>query len=179
MGRNDAVLVLVDIQERLASVMGERQKVTTNCLHLIEAARLLEIPIVVTEQYPKGLGPTVEEIKETLPEGTYMVEKLAFGCCDEKRFMDVVSGLGRKKIILAGMEAHVCVLQTCLGLLKNGYGVHLIKDAVCSRKEDDFHTGVEMARDAGAVVSSTEIVLFQLLERAGTEEFKAISKRIK
>jgi nicotinamidase-related amidase len=179
LGRNDAVLVIVDIQERLASVMGERQKVTTNCLHLIEAAGLLKIPIVVTEQYPKGLGPTVEEIKGALPETVNTVEKLAFGCCDEKRFMDAVSGLGRKKIILTGMETHVCVLQTCLGLLKNGFGVHLIKDAVCSRKKDDFDTGIEMARDAGAVVSSTEIALFQLLEKAGTEEFKAISKRIK
>jgi nicotinamidase-related amidase len=177
--RAEAVLVIVDIQQRLASVMAERRKVTSNCLHLIEAARLFHIPVVVTEQYPKGLGPTVEEIKEALPANVMPVEKLAFGCCGEARFMEVLSSAARMKVMLTGMEAHVCVLQTCLGLLKNGYHVHMISDAVCSRKKDDFVTGIEMARDAGAVITSTETALFQLLERAGTEEFKAISRRIK
>lgn len=178
LGREDAALVIVDVQERLASVMKDRQTVTANCLHLIEAARLLHMPTVLTEQYPKGLGPTVKEIREALP--SYRpIEKLTFDCCREASFMDSVYSLGKKKIILAGMETHVCVLQTCLGLLKDDYQVHVAGDAVCSRTRENFLAGLEMMRDAGAVITCTETVLFQLLERAGTEEFRAISKRIK
>jgi nicotinamidase-related amidase len=176
--RDEAVLVAVDIQERLAAVMEMRQRVVENVLHLMEAASLLQIPVIVTEQYPKGLGPTVEKIRGALPSYAPF-EKLAFGCCDEPRFLDIVKESGRSKVILTGMETHVCVYQTCLGLLRAGYPVHLVRDAACSRTRENYLTGLELARDAGAVVSSTEVVLFKLLERAGTEEFKAISKRIK
>jgi len=139
---------------------------------------MLTIPIVVTEQYPKGLGQTVEEIKSALP--VYQpVEKLAFNCCDEPAFLNEVKRLNRKTIILTGMEAHVCVLQTCIGLLHGGFNIHVVSDAVCSRTKGDWKTGIEFVRDAGAVITSTETVLFQLLKVAGTEEFKAISKRIK
>ena len=93
--------------------------------------------------------------------------------------MGRLSATGRKKVILAGMETHVCVLQTCIGLLKSGYAVHAVNDAICSRTEDNFKTAIEFMRDAGAVITCTETVLFQLLEKAGTEEFKIISKRIK
>lgn len=158
--------------------MKERRKVVANCLHLIEAARLLEVPLVLTEQYPKGLGPTVKEIKDALP--SYRpIEKLTFDCCRVDSFMDALATLGKKRIILTGMETHICVLQTCLGLLREGFHVHVPQDAVCSRTKEKFLAGIEMMRDAGAVITCTETALFQLLERAGTEEFKAISKRIK
>lgn len=176
--RGDAVLAIVDVQERLASAMSERGKVIENCLHLIEAARLLGIPLVVTEQYPRGLGPTVEEIQGALPHH-HRAEKLSFDCCREESFMDALSSLGRRTVLLTGMETHVCVLQTCLGLLDAGYGVHVVGDAVCSRRGDNHAAALELMRDAGAVITCTETVLFQLLERAGTPEFKAISKRIK
>ncbi len=176
--REDAVLVIVDIQERLAAAMGDRQKVIANCLHLINAAGLLRIPILITEQYPKGLGPTVSEIKDAL-ESYNPIEKIAFSCCGEQKFLDELASVGKRKIILAGMETHVCVLQTCIGLLKEGHSVHVVRDAVCSRKTDDYTTGVEYMRDAGATITCTETILFQLLEKAGTEEFKIISKRIK
>ncbi len=176
--KKESVLVIVDIQERLAAVMEKRQGVVSNSLHLIEAARLLDIPVILTEQYPKGLGRTVEEIRHALPSYE-PVEKIAFGCCGEPKFMRALSGTGKKKIILGGMETHVCVLQTCLGLLKEDYSVHAVSDAVCSRSFDNFSTGIAFMRDAGAVITSTETVLFQLLEKAGTEEFKSISKRIK
>ncbi len=178
LSKDEAVLVVVDVQERLASVMSHRQQVVDNCLHLIEAARLLDIPVVLTEQYPRGLGRTVEEIKNALSDYR-PVEKLAFDCCGEPEFLGCGALRDRKKVVLAGMEAHICVLQTCLGLMRNGYEVHLVGDAACSRKKHDFKAGIGLARDAGAVITSTEIVLFQLLERAGTEEFRAISKRIK
>lgn len=179
LNRDDSVLIIVDIQERLAAVMEERERVIRNTLHLIEASRLLGIPCILTEQYPKGLGPTVKEIRDDLEDNYKPVEKIAFSCCREDTFINMLRETGKKKVILCGMEAHVCVLQTCIDLLCQGYYVHVARDAVCSRREDNFITGIDFMRSAGAVITSTETVLFQLLERAGTEEFKAISKRIK
>lgn len=176
--RDNAVLVIVDIQERLASVMKEREKVTANTIHLIEAAKLLNIPVVLTEQYPKGLGPTIKEIREALFV-CKSVEKITFDCCGEPSFLDILASINKNKIILAGMETHVCVLQTCLGLINEGYAVHVVSDAVCSRAKEHFKAGIEFMRDTGAVITCAETVLFQLLEKAGTEEFRIISKRIK
>jgi isochorismate hydrolase len=176
--KSDVVLVIVDIQERLAAVMDERKKVVDNCLHLIELSNLLHFPVLLNEQYPKGLGPTVSEIKEAL-KPYEPLEKLTFSCCKGPSFMERLSVTGKKKIILAGMETHVCVLQTCIGLLAAGYTVHAASDAICSRTKENFRTAIEFMRDAGAVITCTETVLFQLLEKAGTEEFKIISKRIR
>lgn len=176
--KSDTALVIIDIQDRLAAVMKVKDEVIKNCLHLIELSKMLNIPIIVTEQYPKGLGYTVAEIKEQLP--SYQpVEKLTFSCCEEPNFLNEIKKLNKRTIILTGMETHICVLQTCIGLLREGYHVHLVRDAVCSRSKENWKTGVEFMRDAGAVVTCTETVLFQLLKVAGTEEFKAISKRIK
>ena len=176
--RNKALLLIVDIQERLVPAMAQKEKVYANCRHIMEAAKLLAVPFIVTEQYPKGLGPTVNEIKDALPHYKPL-EKITFDCCKGEGFLEKVASLYKSQIILTGMETHVCVLQTCLSLLQEGYAVHLVSDAVCSRKKDDFLTSREMMRDAGAVITCTETVLFQLLEKAGTPEFKAISKRIK
>jgi nicotinamidase-related amidase len=174
---NDALLI-IDIQERLAAAMEVRDEVIKNCSHLIELAKMLDIPIVLTEQYSKGLGPTVAEIREALP-AYQPIEKLTFSCCEEPNFLNEIKKLNKKSIILTGMETHICVLQTCIGLLKEGFHVHLVSDAVCSRAKENWKTGVEFMRDAGAVITCTETVLFQLLKVAGTEEFRAISKRIK
>ena len=176
--KDDSALLIVDIQERLAVVMSEREKVIRNTLHLMEAAKLLQLPVIVTEQYPQGLGPTVSEIREALPSYE-PIEKLAFSCCGEPGFMKALESTGKKKIILCGMETHVCVLQTCIGSLREGYTVHAVSDAICSRSKENFKTGIQFMRDAGAVITGTETVLFQLLERAGTEEFKILSRRIK
>ena len=178
LNKDSAALVVVDIQEKLVPAMKKRQQVYDNCGHLIELAKLIDLPIVLTEQYPKGLGPTVPEIKDVLPSYTPL-EKVTFDCCRGEGFLDTITSLQKTHIILTGMETHICVLQTCLSLLKEGYFVHLVGDAVCSRKKQDFRTGVETMRDAGAVITCTETALFQLLEKAGTPEFKAISKRIK
>jgi isochorismate hydrolase len=173
-----AALVIIDIQDRLAAIMKQKDPVISNCLHLIELSRMLSIPIILTEQYPKGLGHTVDEIKKTLP--VYQpVEKLTFSCCEEPAFLAEIKKFNRKTLILTGMETHICVLQTCMCLLKNDFNVHLVKDAVCSRTKENWKTACEYMRDAGAVITSTETVLFQLLHIAGTAEFKAISKRIK
>lgn len=174
----EVVMVIVDIQERLAAVMSERQRVVDNCLHLIELARLQNIPIILNEQYPKGLGQTVVEIKEAL-QSYQPLEKVTFSCCGEDAFPEKLRNAGRNKIILVGMETHVCVLQTCIDLLKEGYIVHAVSDAICSRTQERYRTALEYMRDAGAVITCTETVLFQLLKKAGTEDFKTISKRIK
>ncbi len=179
LNRRDSTLLIVDIQERLAAVMKDRERVITNTIHLIEAARLLKIPVLITEQYPRGLGPTVNEITEALREIYRAMEKITFSCCGDEKFTDTLKKTEKKQVIISGMETHVCVLQTCLDLIRDGYFVHIVRDAVCSRKVDDFLTGIELMRDAGAIITCTETVLFQLLERAGTEEFKLISKRIK
>lgn len=177
LNKDNSVLVIVDVQEKLTAVMKQKEKVVNNCLHLIEAAKLLNIPIVVTEQYPKGLGHTINEIKNALP-AYKPLEKVTFDCCKGGGFLRKINSLKRKHIILTGMETHVCVLQTCLSLLKK-HSVHLVSDAVCSRKKDDYMAGRELMRDAGAAITCTETVLFQLLEKAGTPEFKAIVRRIK
>jgi nicotinamidase-related amidase len=175
---DDAVLVIIDIQERLASAMEEKEKVIRNTIFLIELAKLFNIPVVVTEQYPKGLGNTVPELKEMLPEYAPVV-KLTFDCCGESNYVNIMKGKGRKKAIVAGMETHVCVLQTVLSLLRDGYDVHLVSDAVCSRNAVNKRTALEMLASAGAVITCTETVLFQVMKIAGTEEFRKISKMIK
>jgi len=178
LNRYDTVLVVVDIQERLAAVMSERKRVIDNCIHLIEAAKLLRIPLILNEQYPKGLGPTVAEIRDAL-QSYEPLEKVSFSCCRGDKFLGDLKNTGRRSVLLVGMETHVCVLQTCIDLLREGFFVHTVSDAICSRTEDNFRTAIEFMRDAGAVITCTETVLFQLLERAGSEEFKVLSKRIK
>ncbi|HMK60505.1 MAG TPA: hydrolase [Dissulfurispiraceae bacterium] len=175
---DDCIFVIIDVQDRLAAVMQARDQVVGNCLHLIELAKLYNIPVIVTEQYPKGLGRTVEPIRNASPS-LELIEKLSFSCCSQPDFMRSMHKLARNTIILAGMETHVCVLQTCLDLLKQKYNVHLVSDAVCSRTKDNRETGIGLMHDAGAVVTCTETVLFQILKVAGSEEFKSISKRIK
>ncbi len=178
LNKEDTVLLIVDIQEKLAVVMKERDKVVKNTLHLIELSKMIDMPVMVTEQYPKGLGTTVTELREALP--LYRpVEKMTFDCCGQPTFLEELKEYKRRNVVLAGMETHICVLQTCIGLLRGGVNVHLVQDAVCSRTKENWKTGIEFMRDAGAVVTSTETVLFQLLKVAGTEEFKKISKRIK
>jgi len=176
--KDNAALLIIDIQEKLADVMKVKEPVIKNSLHLVELAKLINIPVIVTEQYPKGLGHTVEEIRNALL--LYQpIEKMTFSCCEENNFLQTVRGTQKKQFILVGMETHVCVLQTCLGLLRDGYAVHVVKDAVCSRTKENWKTGIAFMREAGAVITSAEIVLFQLLKIAGTTEFKTMVKRIK
>ena len=176
--RDDAILLVVDIQERLAVAMGERERVVTNTGHLVAAAQLLGVPIVLTEQYPKGLGPTVPELRAALDPAPAIV-KMTFDCCGEPAFAPALERTGRSTVIVCGMEAHICVLQTVLGLLATGMTVHVAADAVCSRNPENARTALELLRDAGAVITCTETVLFQLLGRAGTPEFKTIQARIR
>ena len=168
-----AVLVIIDIQEKLAGAMKEKDRVVTNCGHLIEISKLKDVPILVTEQYPQGLGTTIREIEAEVNEHAHF-SKMCFSCMEMPEIKRALDDLSRKKIILSGMETHVCVLQTCLDLLSSGYEVHVVSDATCSRSQENWKIGLEMMRDAGAVITSTETVLFQLLKVAGSEEFRRI-----
>jgi nicotinamidase-related amidase len=176
--KSGTILVIIDMQEKLASAMNKKELIVRNCLNLIEAVKLLSIPFILTEQYPKGLGPTVSEIKDALPSHE-PIKKMAFDCCKEEDFLEKINSSHKKQVLLSGMETHICVLQTCLSLLSQGFAVHVVGDAVCSRKKTDFRTGIEMMRSAGAVITGTETALFQLLEKAGTDDFREISERIK
>ncbi|WP_298268051.1 hydrolase [Geobacter sp.] len=177
--RNQAVLVVIDVQEKLCLAMDQEvlAQLTRNTGILLEAARELGIPVIATEQYVKGLGCTVPELREKLEGNAY--EKMAFSCCGDQAFLNRLAELGRKQVIVTGMETHVCVLQTVLELRERGYHVHLVKDAVMSRKKGNWKVGINAAAAAGAVVTSTEAALFQLLRVAGTEEFKKLSKLVR
>lgn len=172
-------LVLVDIQERLASVMptDAMQDVIKNCGILLQSASLLNVPIIVTEQYPKGLGHTVPALVALLP--TFQpVEKLTFSCLHEPKFKRQLTS-DHSQIILAGMEAHICIVQTALDLISLGKQVFIVEDAVVSRSHANKANALARLRDAGVVITNTESVVFEWLGIAQGETFKAISKLIR
>jgi nicotinamidase-related amidase len=174
------VLVVVDVQERLFAVMdGElRDSVVKNLKILGMAARRMSLPFLVSEQYPKGLGPTLPELRDAW-NGISHVEKITFSCCDDPAFLEQLKATQRTQVVLAGIEAHVCVLTTALGLLNLGYEVHVVADATCSRTRQNWQLGLDQLRQSGAIVTNTESVLFQLLRRADTDEFKALHALLK
>jgi len=175
-----AVLVVIDVQERLCAAMDANvlALLTKNAGILLESAKELSIPVIYTEQYVKGLGPTLAELKERVPAAPCH-EKLTFSCCGNEAFVKQIKDSGRTQIIVTGMETHVCVLQTVIDLLDAGFTVHVVKDAVMSRSNDNRQTAIEAMVLAGAVPTSTESVVFQLLKIAGTESFKKLSKLVK
>jgi nicotinamidase-related amidase len=154
------------------------KNVIRNIRTLLAFAKKMDIPILITEQYPKGLGKTVPEIKMDL-ESIPPIEKVSFSCCGVERFNDQLNQLGRKHIILTGIETHVCVLQTAGDLIQKGYEVHAVADAICSRRKLDWEIGLRWMEKKGAMISTTEIIAFQLLKEAGTGEFRELSKLLK
>jgi nicotinamidase-related amidase len=173
-----AGLVIIDIQERLLPAIFEKERVTQNALRLINGATLLGVPIVATEQYRKGLGPTIPEIAAAIP-GFAPLEKLTFSACGATGFTETLAAKGLNDIILCGIECHVCVCQTCLDLLDQDYRPMVVADAVSSRTPENYKLGLDRMRDSGAVIVSTEMVLFELLERADAASFKQILSLVK
>ena len=178
--RDRAVLVVIDVQEKLCVAMDHKvlHKLTRNIGILLETAAELKLPVLVTEQYVKGLGATLPELKEKTASAPCF-EKMAFSCCGSSEFVDAVKATGRTQVIITGMETHVCVLQTVIELREAGYEVHLVKDAVMSRSKQNWQTAVDAMTLTGAVPTSTESAMFQLLKVAGTEEFKKLSKLVR
>ena len=169
----NAVLVVVDIQEKLMAAMPRRAEVVAATNKLIRAARLLQVPTLVTVQYVKGLGPVCAELADATA-GLAPMEKMAFSCCGSGDFARSVKELGRKRVILCGVEAHVCVQQTAFDLMSNDHAVYLAADAVCSRRETDYVLAVERMRDFGAVITTVEALVYELLREAGTPQFKQV-----
>lgn len=176
--KHDIVLVVVDIQEKLASVMNHRTMVVRNTIILLKAAEILKLPILLTEQYPKGLGKTVQEIRDVIPNTT-AIEKMSFSCCGEPKFFESLKLAAKRQVILCGMEMHVCILQTALDLLSQGYEVFVPENAVCSQNEEDRKAAFDRINQAGITPTSVESAIFELVGTAGTEEFKAILKVVK
>ncbi|SHG60369.1 Nicotinamidase-related amidase [Thermosyntropha lipolytica DSM 11003] len=177
--REKVVLLIIDLQEKLMKVMKDREKVFKNTRLLIETAKTLNIPVILTEQYPKGLGPTCEDIKNALGDYPYeYLEKMSFTACTEE-LRQILSRLAKKYILVAGSETHVCVYQTVRDLCEDGYFVHVAKDAVCSRFDINHENGLQLMREAGGIITNTETIIFDLLKFSGTPEFKAISPLLK
>ena len=177
-----AALVIVDVQERLFGVMAEepRGQLLRNVGILVELARRLGLPVVVSEQYPRGLGPTVAAIKEMLGGVTpYRLEKAEFSVAAAPAWAEIGKALGRDQIVVTGMETHVCVYQTVRDLCAGGAAVHVPADAVISRTAENRRIGLDLIAKAGGVVTSTEVVVFDALGKAGTEDFRALSRLIK
>jgi len=174
------VLVVVDVQERLFNAMDaeRRDDMVANVKILVSSARQLGVPVLVTEQYPKGLGRTLPELRALLGE-TPPLEKTVFSCARADGFQDRLRTLGADQVILTGIEAHVCVLLTALDLLAQGIRVSIVADAVCSRRPANLEIGLGQARQAGAVVTATETVVFQLLGGADSDAFRELSKLLR
>ncbi|MFZ1730347.1 MAG: hydrolase [Bacteroidota bacterium] len=173
-----ALLLVIDVQGKLADLAWRSEMLQKNIRILLESMKVLEMPILATEQYPKGLGPTVPAIAELLGDEP-VIEKSSFSCCGEFAFETRLTELHKTDIIVCGIETHVCVYQTVRDLLGLGYHVHLVTDAVSSRTEENWKLGVSACASLGAKTTSTEMVLFELLEESGTERFKAVSKLVK
>jgi nicotinamidase-related amidase len=172
-------LVVIDIQEKLLPPIYEKERMVRNSQLLIRLAKILSLPIMATTQYSKGLGQTVPEIASLLPEVTPM-DKLEFGCFGNSGFCSSIAQLSKRNtLLLCGMETHICVLQTALGALNQGYIVHVAADAVSSRAELNWKLGLQRMRDAGAVISSTEMMIYELLGKSGSPEFREMLKYLK
>src|ERR1700741_3585942 len=173
-------LLVVDIQEKLLPPIFEKERLVRNSQLLIRLAGILNIPAIMTAQYPKGLGNTVPEVASLLPE-TEPIEKIVFSCFGSDVFCSTVKRLpgNRNTVILCGMESHICVAQTALAALREGYLVHVATDAVSSRAEWNWKVGLERMRAAGAVISSTEMVIYEALRSSGTSAFKDMLKYLK
>lgn len=176
--KDSVVALVVDIQERLFPHINGHDELAKNVEILIKGLQALEVPVVVSEQYKKGLGDTIESI-ETLVDQVPHVEKMAFSCCDEPKLMEKIELSSKRFVILAGMETHICVLQTAIDLLERGYHPVVIEDCVSSRTAANKKTAIERMRQEGVIVSSYESILFELCRYAGSESFKTISKLIK
>lgn len=177
LSRESARLLVIDIQEKLVPAIHNSEGIVEACSSLIHAAGILQVPVWATEQYPKGLGSTVPELAALIPPCT---EKLRFSAAEvldwEPEHSD---GNTRHQVVVVGIEAHVCVLQTAMDLLAQGFEVHIPIDAVGSRFDADRTTAIQRMRDAGATVSTTETVIFELCETAAADEFKQISQLIR
>ncbi len=175
---DEVVFVLVDIQEKLARVMHDKDQFLHNAEVLVKGLKVLDVPIIWMEQNPKGIGPTVSQLAEHLTDNT-PISKMSFSCCQNEFFVKALEATNRKDVLIAGIETHICVYQTATELIDMGYRVHVVADAVSSRAAMNNTIGIQKMRDAGAALTSAETVLFELLQVAEGDVFKAMLKVVK
>ncbi|MEW6411821.1 MAG: hydrolase [Candidatus Zixiibacteriota bacterium] len=176
--KEDAVLVVIDIQGRLATLMQRQEALFANVIRMIKGAGVLGVPVIWTEQLPDKLGRTAPEITAAL-EGIAPLVKKTFSCCGDRNFLAQLKTLKRKQLLLTGIETHICVYQTAMDLRKDGYEVYVVRDAVSSRIEDNYQLGLERMKDAGAIMTSVEMSLFEMLTVAEGDLFKQIIQIVK
>ena len=175
----NTALVVVDLQEAFRSPIPDFSMIVDQTSIAVRGFQILEVPIIVTEQYPKGLGRTAEEILYCLPDNTEIIEKTTFSACGANSFIEKLKSLGTTQVVLAGIEAHICINQTAHDLLNEGFQVHLLLDCVSSRITHDKHTGIEKMKQSGVIPSNVEIALFELMRDARHEKFKKIQGLVK
>jgi len=176
--KENTIAVVIDIQQKLFPHISNFEEIAKKNSILIQGLKLLEVPVLVTEQYPKGLGTTIEQLTLALGEYT-VIEKASFSCCDEPSFMNELKRLNCTNVILCGIETHVCVLQTAVDLIKLGFNPIIIEDCVSSRTENNKRIAMERMKHEGAMISSCESILFEICRYSGTDIFKEISKIVK
>lgn len=176
----DTLGLIIDYQEKLIPVINNHKELVNSSKILIEGLNILDVPMIVTEQYKKGLGETIGEIKSVLENIQHSThDKLAFSCGDDEEIIKAIKSYGKKSIIICGIETHICVLQSVIDLIQLGYQVILVTDCTSSRKETDKEVGLKRAEKEGAILTTYESILFELTRRAGNNTFKAISKLIR
>ena len=175
---SDTVLIVIDVQDALMKAIHERDRVVTNTVRLIETAKIFSIPILVTLQYAARLGDCSQAVADALPK-TDRIDKMTFSCCGKDLFLEALEKTNRRRVLLCGVESHVCVNQTAHDLLSLGYSVHLAKDAISSRTADNWIIGIEKMRDSGCVITSTETAIFELTKDASSDAFKKILRLVK
>ncbi|HMF57897.1 MAG TPA: hydrolase [Pyrinomonadaceae bacterium] len=172
-------LIVIDMQEAFRPKIADFAETASRIAVMVEGAKLLNVPVIVTEQYPKGLGHTADEIKAVLPDGIEIIEKTAFSSCGARAFEDALKRTGARQILVCGIEAHVCVNQTTHDLLARGFQVHYLADCITARSPHSKEVGLVKMWQSGAIPSNTEMALFELMRDARHEQFKAIQKLIK
>jgi nicotinamidase-related amidase len=183
--RDDAVLVIIDVQEGLATVMQHRERLLRQTALLVESAAIVGVPVLITRQYPKGLGDLCPELElvlasaQTDSASIHRVDKLAFDCFGEPEFVRALELTGRAQLVIAGMESHICVCQTALAALRRSHDVHVVQDACCSRDERSSDSAFSRMARAGAVVTTAESVAYELVGQAGSPEFKRLLAAVK
>jgi nicotinamidase-related amidase len=176
--RENTIGLVIDMQEKLIPTIDNHVRIVNSTITLLKGLKVLEIPVVVTQQNTKGLGPTIKEINSTIGNSSY-IEKMSFSCYRETAFIKVLHRLGKRNVLIMGMEAHVCVLQTTLDLLYNNYNPVVVEDCIGSFSENDKRVALWRMRDVGSVVTTVESIFFELCRESGTDEFKEILDLIK
>lgn len=173
----DSVLVIIDVQEKLYPHIVNNEKLILNVKKLVKTAKLFKIPIILTEQ--EKLGQAVKTLRNILNDSYIPIKKVAFSCFEEEEFRKKLKDLKRTTCILTGIESHICIEQTALDLLENDYSVHVVEDAISSRKKSDLETAINKMRSSGVIVTSTEIVMYELMKRADDNRFKEFLEIVK